>query len=84
MTLTVNVNIENCPVTVEFEWTGRDEDSGPNWETMEVLALLSGPLEAKHWVLVNDLLSDAQWTKIEHAIYDNWKDLERQAYDNEY
>ena len=51
---------------------------------MEVLALLPGPFEAKHWVLVNDLLSDAQWAKIEHAIYENWKDLERQAYDNEY
>lgn len=84
MTLKVNLNIEDCPVSVEFEWTGRDEDSGPNWDTMEVIALLKGSFESKHWVQVNDLLSDAQWAKIEHAIHDNWRDLQRQAYEQDY
>lgn len=86
MTLTVDLNIENCPVTVEFEWTGRDEDAGPNWETMQVLAFLPnvGSSGGFYWVRINDLLSDEQWVKIEHAIYDNWKDLERQFYEQEY
>lgn len=81
MTFTVNLNIEDCPVTVEFEWTGQDEDGGPNWETMQVLAFLPnvGASGGSYWVRINDLLSDEQWVKIEHAIQDNWKDIQRQA-----
>lgn len=84
--LTIDLNIENCPVTVEFEWVGRDEDGGPNWETMEVLAFLpnAGPSGGHYWIRINDLLSDAQWAKIEHAIHDNWKDLQQQAWDNDF
>ena len=86
MTLTVDLNIENCPVTVEFEWTGRDEDAGPNWETMQVLAFLPnvGASGGFYWVRINDLLSDEQWVKIEHAIYDNWKDIQEQAWNNDF
>lgn len=86
MTFTIDLNIEDCPVTVEFEWTGQDEDAGPNWETMQVLAFLSnvGASGGSYWVRINDLLSDEQWVKIEHAIHDNWKDLERQFYEQEY
>lgn len=87
MSLTVDLTIGDCPVTVWFEWTGKDEDGGPNWETMSVEAFLPGVLyndREYRWVRINDLLSDEQWVKIEHAIHDNWKDLERQAFANDY
>ncbi len=90
MTLTVDLNIENCPVTVEFEWTGRDEDSGPNWETLEVHALLpvipqpDKESPKRHWVIVNELISDDDWVYIEMEIYARWKELERQARSNDY
>lgn len=84
--LTVDLNIENCPVTVEFEWTGRGEDGGPRWDTMEVLAFLpnAGPSGGSYWVRINDLLSVSQLGRIEDAIYGTWQDLERQAYEQRY
>ena len=86
MTFTVNLNIEDCPVTVDFEWTGRDEDAGPNWETMLVLAFLPnvGASGGSYWVRINDLLSDDDWVHIETEIYAQWKELERQARDNDF
>ena len=84
--LTVDLNIENCPVTVEFEWVGRDEDGGPNWETMEVLAYLPnvGSSGGSYWIRINDLLSEDDWVKIETEIYSQWKELERQANEQDY
>ena len=82
----INMSVNNCSVSVSFDWTGQDEDSGPCWDTMEVVALLSSPVspEAKHWVIVNDLLSDDDWVAIEMEIYAQWKELERQAYEQDY
>lgn len=85
MSFNINMNINNQAVSVVFEWTGKDEDGGPNWDTMEVHALLPTiPSKGHHWVLVNDLLSDDDWKKIELEIYSSWKELERQAMDQEY
>lgn len=86
MDFCVNMNINNQSVSVLFDWTGRDEDGGPDWETMEIHALLPTPAPSKamYWVLVNDLLSDEDWKNVEVEIYSQWKELERQAHDNEY
>ena len=82
----LNMSVNNCPVSVLFDWVGQDEDGEPSWDTMEVHALLKTPKpsEASYWVIVNDLLSDDDWVKIEMEIYAQWKELERQAYEQEY
>ena len=90
MTFCINMNINNKGVSVIFDWTGRDEDSGPDWDTIEVHALLpiipqyskDGP--QKHWVIINDLLSDDDWKNIESEIYVQWKELERQFNEQDY
>ena len=80
--LSLNMNIENTAVTVLFDWYGEE----PDWEGMEVIALLPtpDPSLAKYWVTINDVLSDEQWRHIEMEIYAQWKELERQAYEQEY
>ena len=86
MTFCINTNVNNQSVSIIFDWQGRDEDGGPNWETLEVHALLKTPKpsEASYWVIVNDLLSDDDWVGIEMEIYAQWKELERQARDNDF
>lgn len=85
MTFCINTNVNNQSVSIIFDWQGRDEDGGPNWETLEVHALLpTVPDKGRHLVLVNDLLSDDDWVYIETEIYAQWKELERQAYEQEY
>lgn len=85
MTFCINTNVNNQSVSIIFDWQGRDEDGGPNWDTLEVHALLpTVPDKGRHWVLVNDLLSDDDWVYIETEIYAQWKELERQAHEQEY
>ena len=45
--LSLNMNIENTSVTVLFDWYGEE----PDWEGMEVIALLPtpDPSLAKYW-----------------------------------
>lgn len=82
MSFHIYTNINNQAVTVVFNWTGKDEDGGPDWDTMEVRALLPiAPDKVRLWVIVNDLLSDDDWVEIEMEIYAQWKELERQASD---
>lgn len=76
------MNIENTSVTVLFDWYGEE----PDWEGMEVIALLPtpDPSLAKYWVTINDVLSDEQWRHIEMEIYRNEDELKRQVKDNEF
>lgn len=80
--LSLNMTLNNCAVTILFEWYG----DNPDWDSMEVVALLPAPepLEAKYWVTINDVLSESDWMKIETAIYLNEDQLMRQKADNEY
>lgn len=82
----LNMSVNNCSVSVLFDWIGQDEDGGPDWETMKVQALLSSVVtpESKHWVDVYDLLSDDDLSNIESEIYSQWKELERQAHAQDY
>ena len=85
--LYLDMTLENQPVSVEFYWYGNDDESEPEWDTMEVIALLPSAganLETKHLVKVTDLLNEDQWHKIEVEIYMNEDKLKRQAQDNEY
>ena len=85
MSFNINMNINNQAVSVVFDWSGKDEDGGPDWDTMEVHALLpTVPSKGNHWVIVNDLLCDDDWVAIETEIYTQWKELERQARDNDF
>lgn len=80
-TLSLNMNINDCPVTLEFRMI-KDE---PDWDTFKVMALLpSAGTEAKHWVIINDLLSDDDWISIEYEIGWNYDKLVRQAMEQEY
>lgn len=74
--LCLGTYLNDCPVTLEFYWYG-DE---PDWDSMDVIALLPGICapEAKHYVKINSLLSDAQWDKLESEIYLNEDNLKRQ------
>ncbi len=78
----LDININNCEVSLEFDMTS----DGPNWDTMKVIALLPGIVapEAKHYVLVNDLLSDDDWTKIEYEIGWNYDTLMIQKESRDY
>lgn len=80
--LSWDMNINNCAVTILFNWWG-DE---PDWEGMEVIALLPAPepLEAKYWVTINDLLSDSDWDKIRDELFWNEDELMRQKADNDF
>lgn len=80
--LTWDMNINNCAVTIIFNWNG-DE---PDWEGMEVIALLPTPEpnKAKYWVTINDLLSDEDWKNIECELFWNEDELMRQRADNDY
>ena len=84
MSFDIVMNINNQQVTVLFDWAGKDEDGGPDWDTMKVVALLPSTIDTKHWIVVNDLLSDDDWKNIESEIYLNWKELERQANEQDY
>ena len=86
MSFDIHMNINNQQVSVLFDWAGKDEDGGPNWDTMQVVALLPSFTmpSNKHWTVINDLLSDNDWTEIEMEIYANWKELERQAHAEDY
>lgn len=80
-TLSLNMNINDCPVTLEF----RMIQDAPDWDTFKVMALLpNAGTEAKHWVIVNDLLSDDDWVAIEYEIGWNYDKLVRQAMEQEY
>jgi len=79
--LSLDMNINDCPVTLEFRMI-QDE---PDWETFKVIALLpSATTEAKHWVVVNDLLSEKDWINIEYEIGWNHEELVRQAHEHDY
>lgn len=80
----VRLCIENAVVEVHFDWSGKDEDGGPKWDTMKVYSCLPTALNSIEVVDVGDLLSDDAWKKIETAIYENWKDIERQANEQDY
>ena len=87
MKFCLDMTLENQAVSVEFYWYGNDEDSEPDWNTMEVIALLpsAGAMpEAKHLVKITDLLNYDQWHKIETEIYLNEDKLKRQAQENDY
>lgn len=79
MTFCINANINEQSVSIVFDWSGHEEDCEPNWDTIEIQALLKAPkpLEGSYWVLVNKLLSDDDWVKIEKEIYTQWKTLKR-------
>lgn len=76
------MNLNDSIVTVEFDWYGEE----PDWDGMSVHALLpsANTPEAKHWVKINDLISDDDWVKIETEIYFRENELKRQIKDYEY
>lgn len=80
--LSLDTFLNDCDVTVEFYWYGEE----PDWESMDVFALLPSAVapETKHLVKVNAVLSDDDWIKIEHVIYENEDKLKRQAEKYEY
>ena len=80
--LSLDMSIRNCVVTLEFNWYGEE----PDWEGMTVMGLLPSAVtpEAKHWVKINDLLTDDDWSDITAEIYWNEPDLKRQAEEHEY
>jgi len=80
--LSLNMTINDCPVTILFNWYGKE----PDWASMEVIALLPvpEPNKAKYWVTINDVLSDADWQNIRTEIFWNQDDLMRQKEENEY
>lgn len=80
---TLDMVINDCAVTLEFDMTS---DEGPDLGTMKVLALLPGVVvpEAKHWVVVNDLLSDKDWEDISYEIGWNYDKLMRQKESRDY
>jgi hypothetical protein len=80
--LSLNMTINDCPVTILFNWYGEE----PDWDSMEVIALLPvpEPNKAKYWVTINDVLSDADWYNIRTEIFWNQDDLMRQKEENEY
>ncbi len=81
-TLVWNMSIRNCAVTLEFNWYGEE----PDWEGMTVMGLLPSAVapEAKHWVKINDLLTDDDWSDITAEIYWNENEFKRQALEQEY
>lgn len=76
------MNINNCAVTILFDWYG-DE---PEWDSMEVIALLPTPEpnKAKYWVTINDVLSDKDWDDIRTELFWNIDELKRQQADNDF
>lgn len=80
--MSLDMNINNQAVTVCFDWYGEE----PDWENMEVLSILPCAVFPKmfYTVIINDLLSDDDWKKIEHEIYWNEDKLKQQAMDQEY
>lgn len=80
--LSWNMNINDCPVTILFDWYGEE----PDWDGMEVIALLPTPEpnKAKYWVTINDLLSDEDWNKIRDELFWNEDEFIRQAREDEY
>ena len=82
--LQLRTNIQNQAVDVYFEFTGRDGDSGINWDTLVVEAFLPQRFKQEPvWVVVTDLLSDEDTKKIEETIYANWRELEDQYLNNQ-
>jgi hypothetical protein len=80
--LSWNMSINNCAVTILFDWYGEE----PDWEGMEVIALLPTPEpnKAKYWVTINDLLSNKDWDDIRGELYWNEDQIMKQKADNEY
>jgi len=80
--LSLNMVINDCPTTILFNWYGEE----PDWESMEVIALLPTPepLEAKYWVKINDVLGDKEWMDIRAEIFWNQDDLMRQRDENDF
>lgn len=80
--LSWSMNINNCAVTILFNWWG-DE---PDWDGMEVIALLPTPEpnKAKYWVTINDVLSDKDWDDIRDELFWNEDKLMRQKRNNDF
>ena len=78
--LSLSMSLNEGEVVVEFDWYGASDDSEPDWETMEVWALLNTQVPSeKRWVKINDLIHEQDWVKIEREIYKREDDLRRQA-----
>lgn len=75
-----NMTLNDCAVTIVFDWYGDDE---PEWDTMVVQALLpsADTPEGKHLVKVNDLLSPFDWDAITDEIYWNQEKIRSQQGD---
>lgn len=69
-----NMTLNDCAITIEFDWYGDDE---PHWDTMVVSAALPDALipEMFSVVKVNDLLSDGDWVKITQELYWNEREI---------
>ena len=82
----LNMTMNNASVAVCFYWTGKGDNGEPDWETLEVHALLPTPepSKAKYWVVINDVLSDDDWVGIETEIYRRFDELTQQAVDNDF
>lgn len=83
--LSISMSLNEGEVVVEFNWYGASEDSEPDWETMEVWALL--PIqtpEEKRWVKINDLIHEEDWIKIEREIYEREDEIRLQAINDQY
>lgn len=79
-TLVHNMNLNDCAITIEFNWYGEDE---PDWDNMVIHALLPSveTQGAKYCVKVNDLISEGDWIKIEQELYWNEKKIRSQHED---
>ena len=81
-TLSLNMNLRECSITVQFNWYGEE----PDWDTMVVSALLPSTVapEAMYWVEINELLSEQDWYEIETEIYLNQSKLKQQVQEHDY
>lgn len=78
---TLDMTINNCAVSVLFEFTGPVGEAEINYETLDVIAFLP-VYEAEEktctWVLVNDLMSDKDMEYITSEIHWRISEIEDQ------
>lgn len=83
--LSLSMSLNEGEVVVEFNWYGASDDSEPDWETMEVWALLNTQIPSeKRWVKINDLINEQDWLKIEREIYEREDEIRLQAINDQY
>ena len=80
--LSFEMPLNNCNIAIEFDWYGEE----PDWDNMVVMALLPSAIvfESKHWVEINDVLSESDWKKIEFELHFNETEIKRKGMKDDY